>query len=173
MPTGTGAGGDRHARQPEDGAAAAWRAAGRTILVVEDEPAVRKLATRLLAEQGYRVVVAADGPRALSLARDPSLKIDLLLTDVVLPGVLQGNEVAANLVRERPGLKVVFMSGYPRDFMPDSGRRDEGINYIDKPFTAESLLAKVKEALLQAGRRARPRCGAWATGAHTRPAARG
>jgi PAS domain S-box-containing protein len=151
VPAEPGAGDDRHVRRPEAGPAAAWRAAGRTILVVEDEPAVRKLATRLLTEEGYRVVVASDGPRALSLARDQSFKIDLLLTDVVLPGVLQGSEVAASLVRERPGLKVVFMSGYPRDFMLDSGRLDEGINYIDKPFTAESLLAKVRDALLQEG----------------------
>jgi CheY-like chemotaxis protein len=93
------------------------------------------------------VLVACDGPQALSLVRDRSQHIDLLLTDVVLPGALQGDEVARCILRERQELKVVFMSGYPRDAVLRSGRLDEGINYLDKPFTADALAAKLREVL--------------------------
>jgi PAS domain S-box-containing protein len=123
------------------------RMIGETVLLVEDEPAVRKLAGRILRDCGYTVLVAAEGLRALSIARDRSISIDALLTDIVLPGALQGDEVARRILEERPGVKVVFMSGYPRDIVERSGRLVEGMNYLDKPFTAETLAAKLREAL--------------------------
>ena len=123
------------------------RMLGETVLVVEDEPAVRKLATRILREQGFSVLVASDGPQALEMAGDRSLSIDVLLTDVVLPGVLQGDEVARGIRVRRPAIKVVFMSGYPRDAALLSGGLEEGIGYLEKPFTAHTLLTKLREVL--------------------------
>ena len=125
------------------------RMIGETVLLVEDEPAVRRLAGRILKDYGYTVLVAADGQRALSLALDRSISIDVLLTDMVLPGALQGDELARLVLRERPTMKVVYMSGYPRDAIEQSGRLqlDEGTSYLDKPFTAEALAAKLREAL--------------------------
>jgi two-component system cell cycle sensor histidine kinase/response regulator CckA len=138
----SGAGLEKEAKSTE-----LFPAVGKTVLLVEDETAVRKLTARLLQEQGFTVLVACDGPQALSLVRDRSQHIDLLLTDVVLPGALQGDEVARCILRERQELKVVFMSGYPRDAVLRSGRLDEGINYLDKPFTADALAAKLREVL--------------------------
>ena len=125
------------------------RMIGETVLLVEDEPAVRRLAGRILKDYGYTVLVAADGQRALSLALDRSISIDVLLTDMVLPGAPQGDELARLVLRERPTMKVVYMSGYPRDAIEQSGRLqlDEGTSYLDKPFTAEGLAAKLREAL--------------------------
>ena len=138
----TGAGPEREVEER-----AVPHGAGKAVLLVEDEPAVRKLSTRLLKERGYAVLVASDGPEALDLARDASVRIDLLLTDVVLPGPLQGDALVRSILEERPGLRVIFMSGYPRDAILRSGRLDEGMSYLEKPFTADALVGKVREAL--------------------------
>ncbi len=115
-PVGSGGGRGNAAAgaQAESDALGAVPAKGKTILLVEDEPAVRRLTVRLLEDEGYTVLPASDGDEAVSLARQPLAVIDLLLTDVVLPGSLQGDEVARGVVAERPGIKVIFMSGYPR-----------------------------------------------------------
>jgi two-component system cell cycle sensor histidine kinase/response regulator CckA len=120
---------------------------GETILVVEDEPGVRALAARILRNEGYRVILACDGPQAVALAEDREISMDLLLTDVVLPERLQGDEVARRVCAERPGLRSIFMSGYPRESIVHSGRLDEGINYLAKPFTPDALAKRVREVL--------------------------
>jgi PAS domain S-box-containing protein len=122
-------------------------AGGKAVILVEDEPGVRALAARILEEQGYRVAAVSNGAEAQVLARNPEMPIDLVLTDVVLPGEMQGDRVAAAVAEARPGVKTLFMSGYPRSAIVEAGRLREGIKYLEKPFTAEGLIAKVREAL--------------------------
>lgn len=120
-----------------------------TILLVEDDPGVRRQALRALAGAGYQVHVAADGEEALALALAPAPH--LLLTDVVLPGV-DGPRLAADLRARWPGLRVLFTSGYEDDRLPvalaDAGARE----FLPKPFTVAALLSKVR-AVLDAGTR--------------------
>ena len=118
-----------------------------TILVVEDEYAVRVLAARVLQQQGYQVLVAADGSEAAALARDPAVTIDMLLTDVVLPGDLQGDGVARMVLAEHPGIKCMFMSGYPQEVIAKAGRVAEGVNYLEKPFSPATLVRRVRELI--------------------------
>ncbi|MBN1630069.1 MAG: PAS domain S-box protein [Thermoleophilia bacterium] len=118
-----------------------------TVLVVEDEAPLRRLVARVLGGLGYKVYVAGSGPEALELLDDLEIPPDLLLTDVVLPGGMQGNDVAASFLARVPDLPVLYMSGHARDAIVHSGRLDEGVNFIGKPFTPESLAAKVREVL--------------------------
>jgi two-component system cell cycle sensor histidine kinase/response regulator CckA len=120
-----------------------------TILLVEDEEALRKLARTSLQSRGYSVLEAPDAEAAAKLANKHSGAIDLLLTDVVMPGA-SGRELADRLVKMRPGLKVLYMSGYTGDLVAQHGVLDPGILLLEKPFTLHSLLTKVREAL-QAG----------------------
>ena len=115
------------------------RAGGETILVVEDEDAVRRLTCRILSRQGYRVLEAPDGHRALDTWDEHGSEIDLLLTDVVMPG-MSGKELA-----ERIGIEPVFMSGYTDDVVLRHGV--EGLRLVQKPFDAETLLGAVRSAL--------------------------
>jgi CheY-like chemotaxis protein len=112
---------------------------GETILVVEDEAAVRRLTCRILAREGYTVLEAEDGPRALDTWDAHPGAIDLLLTDVVMPG-MSGKELA-----ERLGIEPVFMSGYTDDVMLRHGM--EGLRLVQKPFNAQTLLGAVRSAL--------------------------
>jgi signal transduction histidine kinase len=118
-------------------------AAGRTILLVEDEPAVRAVALRVLERAGYRVLAATGGEAALRLAaEEPS--IDLVLTDVVMPG-MGGAALAERLRAARPGIRVLFMSGYSADL--PKGLAPTGGGLLEKPFTPAALLARVAEAI--------------------------
>ena len=110
------------------------RAGGETILVVEDEDAVRRLTCRILSRQGYRVLEAPDGHHALDTWDEHGSEIDLLLTDVVMPG-MSGKELA-----EQIGIEPVFMSGYTDDVVLRHGV--EGLRLVQKPFDAETLLAR-------------------------------
>jgi len=117
-----------------------------TILLVEDDAGVRRLAQRILAGAGYTVLDAADGAEALALLaghRDP---VDLVFSDVVMPG-MGGPELAARVAETRPGTAVLLMSGYPGDVVARSGRFPPGAHFIGKPFTAAELTAKVREAI--------------------------
>jgi PAS domain S-box-containing protein len=122
-----------------------------TILLVEDEASVRILAKRILERLGYRVEAAANGDDALVLLEDDGVSIDLLLTDVILSGSMQGNELAQAAQLLRPELAVLHMSGYARDTVVHAGRLDEGVNYLPKPFTADVLGRRVRELLDRKG----------------------
>jgi two-component system cell cycle sensor histidine kinase/response regulator CckA len=118
-----------------------------TILVVEDEPSLQKLVARVLEDLGYRVFVAGTGAEALQLARQQGPALDLLLTDVVLPGDMQGNVLARDLLAMLPDLAVLYMSGYTRDAIVHAGRLDVGVDFLEKPFTPEALGNAVREVL--------------------------
>lgn len=118
----------------------------RLILLVEDETEILKLIRIILARNGYRVLEAADAERALELAKRHLDQIELLLTDVVLPG-LSGVELSRKLREERPDLKVLFMSGYALETIGFEELKDTGINFIQKPFTFKNFTTAVHQAL--------------------------
>jgi two-component system cell cycle sensor histidine kinase/response regulator CckA len=120
---------------------------GETILVVEDEPAVRELTAQGLSANGYQVLSAASPAEALDLARGHARPLDLLLTDVVMPG-MNGRELYDRLASERPGLRVLFMSGYAGDaFAPQGGLIEEGRHFIQKPFSLAELSRQMRQIL--------------------------
>lgn len=117
-----------------------------TILVVEDEQLVRSLIMRSLQRAGYQVLTADGIEEAVRVATDHSGPIDLLLTDVVLPGA-NGRLVAEAVAVLRPGISVVYMSGYTEDAIVHQGVLDPGINFLEKPFTREELLQRMATTL--------------------------
>jgi PAS domain S-box-containing protein len=119
---------------------------GETILVVEDEPDVRVFAVEALRELNYRVIEAQDGASALRLL-DAHREIELLLTDIGLPGGMNGRQLADEARRRRADLKVLFTSGYARNAIVHHGRLDPGVELITKPFTFAGLAAKVRHVL--------------------------
>ena len=121
-------------------------AGGETVLVVEDEETLRTMIKRILEANGYKILLAAQGAEALTLIAE-GRPIDLLLTDVVLPGEVQGDRVAERALQLRPGLPVLYMSGYTRDATIHAGRVDECINYLEKPFTPDALATMVRTML--------------------------
>ena len=127
-------------------AAAATPPDGATLLIVEDEESVRKLVQVTLAESGYRCLMAADGESALQAASAHAGPIDLLLTDVILPGI-NGRTLAERLLSVRPGLQVLYMSGYTDNAIVHHGVLDVGTEFINKPFSAQTLRHRVREAL--------------------------
>ena len=118
-----------------------------TVLVVEDEPAVREIAVAILSQLGYRMLEAVDGEDGLRVFGTHMGSIDLLLTDVVLPGPVRGRDVAERITTIRPTVKVLFMSGYTENSIVHQGRLDDGVQLIGKPFTREQLALKVAEVL--------------------------
>jgi two-component system, cell cycle sensor histidine kinase and response regulator CckA len=117
------------------------------ILVVEDEPAVRALVTRVLTGDGHVVFAAGDASQALAILEQKDRWIDLLLTDVVLPRGLQGDGLAREALALRAGLPILFMSGHPRESLLHAGILPKGVDYLPKPFTPDSLSRKVREVL--------------------------
>jgi two-component system cell cycle sensor histidine kinase/response regulator CckA len=117
-----------------------------TILLVEDEPAVRGVARQLLERQGYAVLEAADGPAALALCHEAKASVDLLLTDVVMPGI-SGRDLADRLALQYPKLRVLFMSGYTNDAIVRHGMLEPGLDYVQKPFPSGVLFQKIREVL--------------------------
>lgn len=117
-----------------------------TILVVEDDAAVRRITTRILAHQGYTVLEAADGKTALDILHDDR-QISLLLTDVVLPGGMNGPELVKAVPTRERILKILYMSGYTENAILHHGRLEAGVNLISKPFSRARLGAKVREIL--------------------------
>ncbi len=118
---------------------------GETVLLVEDEALVRRLAARILRSRGYRVLEAADMGQALSLEAACDDRIDLLLSDVMLPRG-SGPQLARKVAERRPGTAVLFMSGYSEETKADHGIVNAA-NFVQKPITPEALLAKVREVL--------------------------
>ncbi len=118
-----------------------------TILLVEDEASLRRFVSRVLEDLGYRVIPAETAAGALQLAKKVDGTIDLLLTDIVLPGGRNGDELARDLTALQPGLPVLYMSGYAHDAIVHDGRLDEGVNFLAKPFTSQALTVMVRRLL--------------------------
>jgi signal transduction histidine kinase/CheY-like chemotaxis protein len=119
---------------------------GETVLVVEDEEALREVTRRILTRNGYQVITAASGPEALGIAGAHPGDIHLLVTDVVMPHML-GKEVAEKMRLIKPEIEVVFMSGYARPVLASQGRLDPGVALVEKPFSEADLLAVAGQVL--------------------------
>ena len=117
-----------------------------TILLVEDEPAVRELARVVLSELGYTVIAAQNSEDAVRLAGRHDSEIHLLLTDVVMPG-MSGHDLASHLTALHPNLRVLYTSGYTYNVIAENGTLEEGLSFMQKPFTPRALAQKVRETL--------------------------
>ena len=120
----------------------------QTILVVDDEPGVRVMVARMLTLSGYSVVSAQSGEEAIAIANDYAAPIDLLLTDVRMPG-MSGPELAQEMSKLRPAIKIMYMSAYARDVLP-SGVEDSEVPFLNKPFTMRTLALSIVETLRRA-----------------------
>lgn len=107
---------------------------------------LRELTGALLERNGYRVLAAENGSRAIRLAETSPEPIDLLLTDVVMPG-MSGKELADYLTAKRPDMRVLYMSGYTNDVIAHQGVLEHGIHFIEKPFAQDALMRKLREVL--------------------------
>jgi signal transduction histidine kinase len=117
-----------------------------TVLVVEDEEIVRELVCEVLEDQGYTVLCAANGAEALAMSRNYRGKIDLLVTDVIMPQ-MNGHELAIKLTEERPETKVLYVSGYSDNDIGDHGMLDPRYELLQKPFTPQTLARKIREVM--------------------------
>jgi CheY-like chemotaxis protein len=136
------------AQQPQkaEWAKPATGGGGETILLVEDEPAVRELARTVLSEQGYTVIEAQNSEDAVRLAGRHRSEIHLLLTDVVMPG-MSGRDLAKHLTALHPYLRVLYMSGYTHNVVGENGTLEEGLSFLQKPFSPKALTLRVRETL--------------------------
>jgi two-component system, cell cycle sensor histidine kinase and response regulator CckA len=132
----------------EAGGFAATRArALGTILVVDDDDTFRALTVRILEKRGYRAIPASDGDQAVEILRNRDIAINLLLTDIVMPGSLQGDHVGQMAATLRPGLPVLYMSSYARDTIVRVGSDNGTLDYLEKPFTADSLMQRIRASI--------------------------
>ena len=119
-----------------------------TVLLVEDEDAVRLFGARALRNKGYRVLEANDGEHALDVINDFGDPIDLILTDVMMPG-MDGHTLVRLILEELPDIKVILMSGYAEDAMPGEISEDRSLNFLPKPFSLQELAVKVKDVMAE------------------------
>jgi len=126
--------------------ARAPRVGRETLLVLEDDPLVRSVTVRTLRGAGYEVLVAGNGAEAMALHAAHAGPLELVVADVIMPG-LSGPQVVGELRRSRPQLRVLYVSGYPADAIAQRGVLDHGIEFLPKPFTASSLLERVRTLL--------------------------
>jgi len=119
---------------------------GETVLVVDDEPTLRMLVTEVLEELGYTAIEAADGPAGLKVLQS-DIRIDLLVTDVGLPGGMNGRQVADAGRVARPGLKVLFITGYAENAVVGNGHLDPGMHVLTKPFAMDTLASRIKDLI--------------------------
>ena len=117
---------------------------GETVLVVDDEPTLRMLISDVLEENGYKILTAPNGAAALSHLRS-GVPIDLLITDVGLPGGMNGRQLAGEARKHRPDLKVLFITGFAENAAIGHGHLDPGMEIMTKPFEITSLAEKVKQ----------------------------
>jgi len=117
-----------------------------SVLIVEDEGILRNLCVQILERLGYGVLQARNGTEAIAVAQGCDDRIDLLLTDVVMPG-MNGSELATQLVLHHPEMKVLFTSGYTEDVISHHGVLAEGVSFIGKPYTPSALARKVREVI--------------------------
>jgi CheY-like chemotaxis protein len=120
---------------------------GETVLLAEDELPVRRLARSLLQRQGYHVLEAASGVEACSLWEQHAGEVKVLLTDVIMPGGLSGLELARDLLEKKPGLKVIFTSGYSPDKVGLEAGLHQGMTFLQKPYSMQQLLAALRQSL--------------------------
>jgi PAS domain S-box-containing protein len=144
LPRHCGAGVDLDAVAPPSDAVDAG--AGETVLIVDDEPSIRVLVTEALNEQGYRAVQAQDGAAGLAILQTPA-RVDLLITDVGLPGGMNGRQMADAARQHRPGLKVLFITGYAEAAVISHGHLDPGMHVLTKPFSIEALARRVSQLI--------------------------
>jgi CheY-like chemotaxis protein len=138
---------DREQLNGTEGFPTAQASPEATILLVEDESSVRNLIARFLTRSNFKVLTAEDGHRALAVWAEHKSEIDLVLTDVMMPGGLRGRMMAEQLQLERPDLKVLYTSGYNEDLLNAEGSLCEGINFLQKPYRPENLLTAVRAVL--------------------------
>ncbi len=119
---------------------------GETVLVVDDEPTVRMLVTEVLEDFGYTVIEAADGAAGVKVLRS-NVRVDLLITDVGLPGGMNGQQVADAGRAVRPGLKVLFITGYAENAVVGNGHLEPGMQVLTKPFAMDALASRIKELI--------------------------
>ena len=122
------------------------RGEGETVLVVDDEPTVRMLVSEVLADLGYRAIEAEDGAAGLKVLNSPA-RVDLLVTDVGLPGGMNGRQVADAARTVRPDLKVLFITGYAENAVLSHGHLDPGMHVMTKPFAMEALATRIRELI--------------------------
>jgi CheY-like chemotaxis protein len=133
--------------EPDAPAAAVSRAGvGQTVLVVDDEPAVRMLITEVLGDLGYESLQAADGAAGLALLAGAP-HVDLLVTDIGLQGAMNGRQVAAAARRLAPGLKILFITGYAESSVAGAGALEAGMHILTKPFSLDALAQRIEEIL--------------------------
>ncbi|MBI5091986.1 MAG: response regulator, partial [Candidatus Hydrogenedentes bacterium] len=137
---------DSAAQPQEEGPKRPLMGGQETILLVEDEPAILRMTTKMLESLGYTVLTSNTPGEAIRLAREFVGEIDLLMTDVVMPE-MNGRELAKSLLSLYPNLKRLFMSGYTADVIAHHGVLEDGVNFIQKPFSTTDVAAKVREAL--------------------------
>ena len=118
----------------------------KTILVVDDDSSVTRMAIKILEPLGHEVFIAANGKEALEISRKHGEKIDLLLTDVVLP-IINGRELAKILQQERPGMQIILMSGYPANIVAPIDISESNIHFIEKPLTRTTLTNLIQTTL--------------------------
>jgi len=116
--------------------------------VVEDDPPLLLLISRVLKGLGYEVIEAASGDPAIALAEFHRGAIDLLISDIIMPG-MNGRDLADSLKAKRPGIRVLFVSGYPADIISGQGVLEKGVSFLPKPFSAARLASKVRELLVR------------------------
>ena len=131
---------------PEKGSDTPGERGHETVLLVEDEPAILEMTTRMLERLGYTVLVAGSPGEAVRLAQEHTGRIDLLLTDVVMPE-MNGRDLAKNLLSIYPDIRRLFMSGYTANVIAHHGVLDQGVHFINKPFSMKVLGEKLREAL--------------------------
>jgi len=117
-----------------------------TILLVEDDPQLRQLSSSVLEHCGYKVLVASGPDEGLAISKSAVNEIRLLITDVVMPG-MNGRQLAEQIVKNSPDIRVLYISGYTNNAIVHYGVLDEGLWFLPKPFTLSALVSKVREVL--------------------------
>ena len=128
-------------------AAAPAEGKGEVILVVEDEIAVRELACMALRKRGYQVLPASNGPAAIDVWHKNPTPIDLVLTDMVMPNGMSGGELAKELMKRNPKLKIIYTSGYSPEILKQDSILAQGINFLPKPYDLPALLKAIRLCL--------------------------